>query len=198
MNNSVYNIEGQKAAIKAILVANQEKLSPQFMGDFSNQRVKILNGTPVLRKEIKPSMGVQYLIDEDTRKVVGVSDFSEKVLSNSEVLIIDKLRVGYCTSLDTKAEALGDYKKVLPVAFRNATFRIRQDGDVVYETGLSDVFNRYTGTSLEDDYVQLKNPVTLVGGLEIQFELEFGKGAEAHKTEKEYLELGFSGVKLSR
>ncbi|WP_157821924.1 hypothetical protein [Tenacibaculum sp. Bg11-29] len=198
MNSTVYNIDAQKAAIKAILVANEKKLSPQFIGDFSNQRIKILNGTPILRKEIKPSMGIQNLIDEDTRKVVGVSDFSEKVISNTEVLIIEKLRIGYCTSLASKAEALGAYKKALPVAFRNATFRIRQDGDVIYETGLSDVFNRYTGTSLEDDYVHLKNPVTLVGGLEIKFELEFGKGAEAHKTEIEYLELGFGGIKLSR
>ncbi|WP_272151408.1 hypothetical protein [Tenacibaculum aiptasiae] len=196
--NTVYNVDAQEASIREILIANKKKLSAQFLTDFGNGNIKVLNASYVLRKEIKPSMGVQYLIDEDTRKVVGVSDFSEKVLSTSEVLIIDKLRVGYCTNVASKQEALGDYRMALPVAFRNATFRIRMGGDVIYETGLSDVYNRYTGTSLKDDYIQLNTPVTLVGGAEFKFELEFGKGAEAHKTDKEYLELGFVGHKLSR
>jgi hypothetical protein len=147
---------------------------------------------------ISPSIGTQQLFDANTKKVVGVSDFSERVLAPSEVLIIEKIRIGYDTNDDAGKEAALTYGKILSTSFRNAVLRIRQNGDVKYEISLSDLQNKYTGDSLESDIVTLNIPVVLVGGADIKLELEFAEGAMPVALKKEYLEFAFKGQKVTR
>ncbi|MFL0065372.1 hypothetical protein V2595_07020 [Tenacibaculum maritimum] len=200
MNKQVYNLEEHQDAIGQLLEFQGSTLSAQFLADYNAGKTKILNSTSVFRKMVEPAPGTQQLIDADTRKKVGVSSFSETVLSDSEVLIIDKIRLNLDRHKDAGKEALLAYDKVISSspAFRNADFRMRQEGKIVFDSSLSELSNKYTGRTLRDDYIYLTNPIVLVGGSDIKFELEFAPGATKHATQKEYLEFIFAGQKVTR
>lgn len=192
-----YNIQESQSATYSVLNFYKNKLSAQFMSDLQNQKLSILNGSYILRKELEPSKGSQDLVDSNTKKITGVSDFTDKVIQPGEVFICEKIRIGYDTSDKSGMEIALGYEKKIPASFRSATFRIRQDGKVIFERSIADLMNRYTGTSLNDDYIELDIPFALIGTSENELEIEFPKGAKAHDTAIEYLELSLVGQKVS-
>ena len=192
-----FNIQESQAATYGILNFYRAKLSDQFKTDLQNQKLSILNGSYILRKELEPSKGSQDLVDSNTKKITGVSDFTDKVIQPGEVFICEKIRIGYDTHADSDMEIALGYERKVPASFRSATFRVRQDGKVIFERSIADLMNRYTGTSLKDDYVELDIPFALIGTSKNELEIEFPKGAAAHATLKEYLELSLVGQKVS-
>ncbi|WP_272149129.1 hypothetical protein [Tenacibaculum aiptasiae] len=196
--SKIFNLSEFEGSVTE-LISKQEGLSTQFVNDAQNRKTRIVNNVSILRKEIIPSPGMQHLIDEDTKKVVGISDFTENVLPDSEVLIINAIRVGFATDDASGKAAILAYNEVLPPSFRNAVLRLRLEGEVKFTSSLSELFNvNRKEVTLEDDFIKLAVPVALTGGSDIKFELEFPKGATPTASKKEYLELAFKGLKATR
>ncbi|XRE42354.1 hypothetical protein ACIVBQ_000558 [Tenacibaculum discolor] len=192
-----YHLEKAMLAIFAILTFNSERLSAQFQKSLESKKIRVVNSTHILRKQITPGQGTRQLVDSNTVRVDGKSDFDKNKLNDDEVLIIQRIRVGYDKhATDSGLETQLLYNKAVPASFRNASFRVRQGGSVLYEMPMSDLVNRYTGNSIEDDYVDLANPIVLVGGTEFDFELVFPEGATPDTVE--YLEYAFTGQKAIR
>ncbi|MCF2875423.1 MULTISPECIES: hypothetical protein [unclassified Tenacibaculum] len=181
------------------LLTAQSSLSTQFRSDLESGKVRVVNNSSILRKQIVPSGGQKQLIDSNTKKVVGVSDFTDTVLPDSEVLIVDGIRIGYATHLETGKEAVLNYNEAFPASVRNAVLRIRQEEDVKYTTSLSELINvNKDFVNLADEIFNLKVPFVLTGGSNIKFEIEYPDGAAPLKDKKEYLEIVFSGFKATR
>ncbi|CAL2104473.1 conserved protein of unknown function [Tenacibaculum sp. 190130A14a] len=194
----VYNLHQTNDAILEILRFNEKRLTAQFVTSMNQPNaLKVLNNTSILRKEVEVGAGAIPLVDSNTRKVIGVSDFNENRLANDEVLIVEKIRVGYDVNAASGKETELTYQKTMPASFRNSILRLRQAGIVIGEFPMSDIQNKYTGNSMKDDYLELKHPLVLVGGAEFDFEIVFPSGA-TQATDKEYFELAFDGHKIIR
>lgn len=194
----IFNLPEHKNSVLQLLDA-ATNLSAQFTKDLNAGNIRAVNNNSILRKEIVPSPGQKQLIDEETKKIVGISDFTEEVLPPSEVLIVTGIRIGYATHTDSKKAAVLSYNEAFPPSVRNAVLRIRQEEDVKYTTSLSELINvNKDFANLADEIFNLKVPFTLSGGSNIKFELDYPKGAEPLKDKKEYLEIVFSGYKATR
>ena len=181
------------------LIQAQPSLSTQFKSDFASEKVRVINNNSILRKEIVPSEGQKQLIDSNTKKIVGVSDFTDTVIPDTEVLIVDGIRIGYATHDESGKAAVLSYNEAIPASVRNAVLRIRQDEDVKYTTSLSELINvNKDFANLADEIFKLKVPFVLTGGSSIKFEIEYPEGATPVDGKKEYLEIVFSGFKATR
>ncbi|WP_299106048.1 hypothetical protein [uncultured Tenacibaculum sp.] len=197
MKTGVYNLEESAQSILSILDFNKKRLSSQFKESLGQEGgVKILNNTVVLRKEMTVG-GTQKLVDSNTKKISGISDFDGNRFKDDEVHIYERVRLGYETHAESGKAAQLMYANKMTASFRNAILRVRQDGVVLGEIPVADIYNKYTGRTMRDDYFELKHPIVLVGGTDYDLEYEFPDGSTS-AANKEYLELVFDGHKVVR
>ncbi|WP_299681107.1 hypothetical protein [uncultured Tenacibaculum sp.] len=190
--NSLNTQEG----ISGIINFNKSRLSTQFKESAKEGQLKFMDSFHVLRKQVDVG-NRQFLVDSTTNKIDGVSDFDKNKFEAGKVLIVDRIKIGYDKDPSEGKEGVLGYQKALPAAFRNAKLVIDQDGKLG-EYPLSELVNKYTGNSVQDDYLVLKHPIVLVGGPEFVFELVFPKGVSDTGTDKHYLELTASGIVVQR
>ena len=171
-----------------VLKANIERVPDSLATAFADKKVKVLSTAIILRKHVAFG-GKQPLVDSDTKKVDGVSDFDGNSLVDYRALIINAIKLGYSSDAATGKEASLTYSSALPVAFRNATLKITQGG-IIFNYPLSALANPHTGNSLADDVIQLPQSFVIVPKQEFEMELIFPKGATAPANES-YLEFTF-------
>lgn len=187
------------ALVMSVLSFHESRLPEQFKASFRDNKVKVMENVNYLRKEVVVGAGTVELLDANTAKIKGVSDFDKNQLSADTVLIISEIRVGYdATQATAGKEALLTYQSALPASVRSARLIIKQGGSVLYSMPLADLNNINSGTNNEDEYLSLAIPIVLVGNIDTNFDIEFPVGATAHATNKEYFELAFKGYETRR
>lgn len=185
------------AVVISLLTHNASRLSQQAKATANSGNIRVIDNFHYVRKQVDVGGTIQ-LVDTETKATLGVSTISENKLSFDKVAIIDRIKLGYDINANPNMEGAVKYDKALPAAFRNAFLRIRQGDYKFADLPLSELANRYTGNSIKDDYLFLKNPLVLVGGTEFFFELVFPKGAAKTGTDLDYIEVMFGGVDVIR
>ena len=181
-----------------ILELHASRLNPAFIDELGESKIKVFPNVNIHRHLVEDIGGSAYqLVDANTKKERGVSDFDGNVLPKDTVLIITHIRVGYKTDANAGMEAKLKYDAKLPISFRNGKLKITQQGSKLQSYPFTDLQNPHTGRNVSDDYVELDIPLVIVGDQEFSFDIEFPRGAVASE-DKDYLELSFKGLETTR
>ena len=186
-----------KHVLLEILQENGKRLTAQMVESATRGNIRFLDSDHYLRKQVTGGAN-QQLIDSETKIIDGVSTFKGTQFDPDRVEIIEKIKIGYDTDAAQGKEGALKYQKALSNVYRNAKLKISQSGKLLGEFPFSRLGNKYTGTSIEDDFRKLKHPVVIVGGADFEIEIVFPKGVSNAVTEVEYLELETSGVTVFR
>ena len=75
------------------LRANSDRVPSNLTEAFQDGKIKVLSNVVILRKEVSVG-GKQSMVDSDTKKVDGVSDFDGNKLVDYRALIVNALKLG--------------------------------------------------------------------------------------------------------
>lgn len=184
------------AMLTEIIKENASRLSADFVSNFSNKKVRPRNFTAILRKQIVVGNTTQ-LLDSETKRVSGVSDYQGTRLKTGTARLVSGIRIAYGQDDLEGKEGLVNYNTAAPAAVRNGKLIIAQDGTDIIEASLSEVMNN-TASSTQENYWDLDSAVVLTDGQDLEFRLEFPKGAKPHASKKEYFEVATRGIELVR
>lgn len=132
--------------------------------------IALTDKTIYIAKSLKGMGGIVKLIDVNTKKEVGVTNFDGNKLNVGRDYIIDGVRVKFDTAaLTTKTATWSD---ALPAELLNAEIRIKQDNQLLFDMPLSDLANfNY------DDFRDISTSPIIRSGEEFEIELEFPQGS---------------------
>ncbi len=181
--------------VLGILTDNGGRLSEQMKKSASNGNIRIYDSFNYVNKQIVPG-GTLDLVDSETKRVNGVSSFQGTQFPNDRVEIIDRIKIGYQISDKEGQEGALKYDKALTSLLSNSTLKITQGSYFLGEYPLEDLSNKYTGNKIDDDYLYLKNPVVIVGGVDFTIELIAPKDVKSTVADFEYLRFVTSGVQV--
>lgn len=187
------------ALVMQVLSFHNDRLPVEFQKNLQEAKIKVIENVNILRKEVVVGSGTEELIDANTKKIRGVSDYIGNTLPDNTVQIISEIRIGYDASQTASGkEGSLKYATALSSTVRNARFVIKQDGNVIFTMPISELNNPNSGTNNTDDFTQLAVPVVLVPNQTISFDIEFPVGGTPDGTNKEYFELAFKGYETRR
>lgn len=137
-------------------------------------RVALTDKTLYLNVNVKGQGGTISLIDVNTKREVGVTNLDGNRLNAGRDYIIDGVRVlrGTTGSASVKNEnyvATG----ALDVALQNAEVRIKQNGNILLDMPISDLFNPANTVEL---FRNISTSPLIVSNMEFEFEVEYPRG----------------------
>jgi hypothetical protein len=198
-----YQIEAVQNVIKNILMdpKNAGRFTTEFKQKMATGGLKLIPNTKILRKAVTPAGGnSSSLLDEETKKVEGVSDFSQNQLPASSTLVVGQIAIGYDSDAAADKEALLTYAKAHPASFRNAKIVITQSDAIIAESPLAVLINQNItrGTEPQQNFVDLDSAFFIAGGIDFQMKIVWGKGAAPAAGVTEYIEIALKGYETVR
>lgn len=136
---------------------------------------KVTDKTYYIAVKANNLSGVIPLVDSNTKKIVGQTNFDGNMLATGRELVIDGMRVLYTTksaSGDVIDADWGD-ASVLPASFQNCEFRLNQ-GDPLIDLPMTDL-QKLT----QDDFRPISSTPLLRSKEEFKMDLEFPKGVSS-------------------
>lgn len=163
--------------------------------------INLRRHTAYVRKNATNASSRWSLIDENTKKIDGVSSISDVKLPKNEAVVFDKIALGYATNAAEGKEGALDYTATkAPAALRNADLVIMQNGREVLNVPVADIVKGQSPTNSEDYYHDLESLCYLVDDQPMEWTLRFpsGQGLTQESTEQHYVELRLQGFKTVR
>lgn len=170
-----------------------------FKDLYERRAFKYLTEEKKLRTVIVPaSRGTVSLIDSNTKREKGVSDFDGNKLNAEETFIITHIKLGYDTNADDDKAGVLAYKRSPSNSVRNAVLTIEQDNIQIFKKEVSSLLDSHTTTKVVDDLIALPIPIVIHGGKTFDFSITYPLGATPVATGNEYLETVLIGAKAVR
>lgn len=137
-------------------------------------RVALTDKTLYLNVNIKGQGGTISLIDVNTKREVGVTNLDGNRLNAGRDYIIDGVRVlrGTTGAANVKSENYAPTGALDP-ALLNAEIRIKQDGNVLLDMPISDIFNPQ---AVSEVFRNISTSPLIRSNMEFEFEIEYPKG----------------------
>ena len=88
-----------------LLGQHSTRLTSEFNDSLEKSKIKPVENEFILRKAVSVGGGAVPLVDSNTKKLRGISDFDANRLASNTALIINGLRLGYATDSATGKEA---------------------------------------------------------------------------------------------
>lgn len=117
--------------------------------------------------------GIVNLIDSNTRKIIGVTNLDGNKLNPGRDYIIDSIRFMNAAGTDIMA---ADYTNGVPVAMKNAEFRIVQGSNNLLEMPVSDLTGDLVAKDILAGFRNISTLPMIRSNEEFAFELEYAKG----------------------
>jgi len=194
------NREKVLAAI-TFLLAVGSMMSNELSGLISTDNVRLTRHTVFVRKDVTNAGGAIRIIDENTKKIDGVSSLSETKLPKNQTVIFDKIAIGFAEGDAVgKAGALDYTSAKAPAILRNANIVITQNGREVLDLPLADLTKVTSPTSQDDYYHDLEGFNFLVDDQPMEWVLRFPNGEVFAPAAGKfnYIEVRLQGFKSSR
>ena len=170
--------------------------------DGSEIKSRLTRHTVYVRKNATGASSAWAVIDENTKKIDGVSTVSETKLPKNHAVIFDKIAIGYAKSTAAGEEGAVDYTSTkAPAALRNANIVITQNGREVVDLPIADMVKVVSPTNNEDYYHDLEGFNYLVDDQPMEWTIRFPNGqnlAAVAAGDNHYLEVRIQGFKTSR
>lgn len=156
--------------------ANAGKFSQDLNNAISNNAVTAVTHTLYVKKDISAAGGIFRILDENVKKLDGVSNISENKLPKNQALIFDKIGISFGKG---NADKMGDatFDLAFPAALQNAILSIRQLGNVIVERPVSDFYAKGTAQDPKEKVLEIGIPNVLRDDEPIDMEFIFPKGS---------------------
>lgn len=137
-------------------------------------RVALTDKTLYLNVNVKGQGGTIALIDVNTKREVGVTNLDGNRLNAGRDYIIDGVRVlkGTTAAASVKTENYAQ-TGALDTALQNAEIRIKQNGNILLDMPISDLFNP---ASTAEVFRNISTSPLIQSNMEFEFEIEYPKG----------------------
>ncbi len=165
-------------------------------------RANLKRHTVYVRKNATNASSAWAIIDENTKKVDGVSSISETKLPKNHAVIFDRVAIGFAEGDAAGLEGALDYSSTkAPAVLRNAVLVITQNGREVVELPVADMSKVISPTNQSDYYHDLEGFHYLVDDQPMEWTLRFPNGkslAPSAAGKENYVEVRLQGFKTSR
>jgi len=176
--------------------------SSELSSLIEGKNVRLNRHTVFVRKNVTNAGGAVRIIDENTKKVDGISSLSETKLPKNHAVVFDKIAVGFKEDPNDNNEAGVDYvASKAPAIARNASIVITQNGREVLDLPLADLVKGVSPGSPEDFYHDLEGFFYLVDDQPMEWTLRLPNGKSlAPETAAQfvYMEVRLQGFKTIR
>lgn|SRR5690606_6728058 len=170
--------------------------------DGSDIKARLTRHTVYVRTDATNASSSWAIINENTKKVDGVSSISETKLPKNHAVIFDKVAIGFAEGTGVNQEGALDYTSTkAPAVLRNAVLVITQNGREVLELPVADMTKVISPTNNSDYYHDLEGFHYLVDDQPMEWVLRFPNGQALSPSEAgkhNYLEVRLQGFKTSR
>jgi len=170
--------------------------------DGSDIKARLTRHTVYVRTDATNASSSWAIINENTKKVDGVSSISETKLPKNHAVIFDKVAIGFAEGTAVNQEGALDYTSTkAPAVLRNAVLVITQNGREVLELPVADMTKVISPTNNSDYYHDLEGFHYLVDDQPMEWVLKFPNGQALSSSEAgkyNYLEVRLQGFKTSR
>lgn len=170
--------------------------------DGSEIKARLTRHTVYVRKNATGASSSWNVIDENTKKVDGVSSISETKLPKNQAVVFDKIAVGFAEGDAAGKEGALDYSAAtVPAILRNANVVITQNGREVLDLPIADLVKGETTATAGDNYHDLEGYHYLVDDQPMEMILRFPNGqtlAPSAVGKFNYIEIRLQGFKTSR
>lgn len=189
------------------LVAIRKEFSSELAAliapaDGSEIKVRLTPHTVYVRKNATNAASAWRIIDENTKKIDGVSTLSETKLPKNQAVIYDKVAVGFAEGDAAKKEGAVDYSSTkAPAVLRNANVVITQNGREVLDLPVADAVKVTSPANADDYYHDLQGFGYLVDDQPMEWFFRFPTGevlAPSAAGKEVYIELRLQGFKTNR
>lgn len=197
-------MKNREKVLSAILflVAVGQMMSNELSSLIGSNDVRLTRHTVFVRKNVTNVGGAIRIIDENTKKIDGVSSLSETKLPKNQAVIFDKVAIGFAEGDAAGKEGALDYTSTkAPAVLRNANIVITQNGREVVDLPLADLVKTISPGSPEDYYHDLEGFNYLVDDQPMEWVLRLPNGevlAPSAAGKFNYLEVRLQGFKTSR
>ena len=137
----------------------------------SPQPTKLVDKTFYLNLRVDGMSGINQLVDPNTKKIVGITNFDGNILNSGRDVVIDAIRLQFTTMGDRIENANWQSRDTLPAELQNADLRLIQSNDMLIDLPLTD-----TQSFKNEDYRPIATTPLLRAKEEFKLELEFPKG----------------------
>lgn len=137
-------------------------------------RVALMDKTLYLNINIKGHAGTISLVDVNTKREVGVTNLDGNRLNAGRDYIIDGIRIlrGTTGSSSVKSEYY-DTTGAIDPAFMNAEIRLKQDGNILIDQPISDIYNP---RAINEVFRSLSTSPLVKSNMEFELDIEYPKG----------------------
>ena len=150
------------------------------------QPTKLVDKTFYLNIRVDGMSGINQLVDANTKKIVGITNFDGNLLNSGRDVVIDAIRIQYTTLGDKIESANWQNKDTLPAELQNADLRLIQSNDMLIDLPLTD-----TQSFKNEDYRPIATTPLLRAKEEFKLELEFPKGVTVPGGKALFMRLEF-------
>lgn len=139
---------------------------------------KIIDTVKYIVVDVSGASGTVYIMDSNTKKLVGVTNFDGNKLNAGRHLVIDAVKMEKATAGNTPATAsfIGD--TTLPKELSNCEFRVIQKGLIPVDLPVNEM-NQPTANQKSTAYREISTLPVLVANEEISMEIQFPVGVTA-------------------
>ena len=136
--------------------------------------VALTDKTLYLNVNVKGQGGTIALIDVNTKREVGVTNLDGNRLNAGRDYILDGVRLlrGVTNSVNVRSEKYSQ-TGVLEEALQNAEIRIKQNGSILLDMPMSDIWNPASTTEV---FRNISTSPLIRSNMEYEFEIEYPKG----------------------
>ncbi|MGH2667145.1 hypothetical protein [Flavobacterium sp.] len=135
------------------------------------QPTKLVDKTFYLNLRVDGMSGINQLVDANTKKIVGITNFDGNILNSGRDVVIDAIRLQFTTTGEKLESANWQSRDTLPAELQNADLRLIQTNDMLIDLPLTD-----TQSFKNEDYRPIATTPLLRAKEEFKLELEFPKG----------------------
>ncbi|SFB72284.1 hypothetical protein SAMN04487907_101260 [Zunongwangia mangrovi] len=175
-----------------------DKLSAGLRQDLASQRVRLLKHTAIVRKNATNASSTYPFIDENTKKLAGISTMNGNSLPQNMAVVADAISVGFAEGDGADKEGAVIYTQDVPAALRNANFVLKQNGREILDVPVADLIAGEMPTKQEDYFHDLETFILLADETAMSWDFVFPGGqtlAPSEAGKNVYVEVRIKGFK---
>ena len=185
----------------AHIEATSNKLSNALGNAVSGKQIRLLKHTAYVRKNATGASSTYNFIDENTKKLDGISTMNGNSLPQNMAVVADAIAIGIAQHADANKEGAVVYTQDVPAALRNANLVIKQNGREILDLPVADLIAGEMPTKQEDYYHDLETFILLADEEAMTWQFVFPSGVVLEPStgaENVYVEIRIKGYKTLR
>lgn len=150
------------------------------------QATKLVDKTFYLNVKVDGMSGINQLVDANTKKLVGVTNFDGNLLNSGRDVVIDSIRTMFTSDGKGVESANWQNTERIPAELQNADLRLIQTNDMLIDLPMTDTQN-----FKDADHRPIATTPLLRAKEEFKIELEFPKGVTIPAGKPLFMRLEF-------